>query len=312
MAAGALLSLLIIASLLFLHPTATAGAAGQASNIGQLRRPRAGSRLILEDKPKKGDHCTPASNNVCPAGTPGRGGIELLSCCKNHCRDVLSDRNNCGGCGGACGFGQLCCNGRCTAVAYDVNNCGECGTVCRPGDRCEYGSCGYAKHSNIPSRSLLKSSSSPVSLPQQVLSFLPSLIPLLSLLRTSSSSPNDSVEVSGAPGDVAAASPVRVRRTVAVAVVVRSAAAVAGHLVLLQHAVAQKPATLGQQLPAVGLRLEAHVVAFIKEAVSLLAGRRRHNAAEVPCYVRRRHHGGHLVDAASGGRVGQSRGDRED
>ncbi|PKU63143.1 protein GRIM REAPER-like [Dendrobium catenatum] len=106
--------------------------------------PRAGSRLLAEN-PKNGKHyCSSEESNVCHAETTGRKRNEQLSCCKNQCRDVLSDRNNCGCCGHKCSFGQLCCNGVCATVAYDVNNCGECGKVCRHKQRCEYGTCGYA------------------------------------------------------------------------------------------------------------------------------------------------------------------------
>ncbi|XP_065010752.1 protein GRIM REAPER-like [Musa acuminata AAA Group] len=103
--------------------------------------PRAGSRFLAAAK--KGDRCDPVKNNVC-LGNKAKNGSQLLQCCKNHCRNVLSDRNHCGYCGHKCGFGQLCCRGKCTAVAYDVRNCGKCGTVCSPELRCEYGSCGYA------------------------------------------------------------------------------------------------------------------------------------------------------------------------
>ncbi|URE35350.1 Stigma-specific protein, Stig1 [Musa troglodytarum] len=107
-----------------------------------MEKEYAGSRFLAQGV-KKGDRCDPVANNVC-SGVQAKDGTQLLYCCKNHCRNVLSDRNNCGACGVRCGFGQLCCKGKCTAVAYDVDNCGNCGTVCQPGLRCEYGSCGYA------------------------------------------------------------------------------------------------------------------------------------------------------------------------
>ncbi|KAJ8471925.1 hypothetical protein OPV22_026268 [Ensete ventricosum] len=113
-----------------------------ASAVQEEYHPRAGSRFLAA--PRKGDRCDPVRSNMCP-GIRSKDGTQLLFyCCKNHCRNVLSDRNNCGFCGNKCGFGQLCCSGKCTAVAYDVNNCGQCGTACPPGLRCEYGSCGYA------------------------------------------------------------------------------------------------------------------------------------------------------------------------
>ncbi|CAL9184763.1 unnamed protein product [Musa hybrid cultivar] len=103
--------------------------------------PRAGSRLLAVVK--KGDRCDPVTNNICQR-VQAKDSRQLLHCCKKHCRNVLSDRNNCGVCGHKCGFGHLCCSGKCTAVAYDVNNCGKCGTACQAELRCEYGSCGYA------------------------------------------------------------------------------------------------------------------------------------------------------------------------
>ncbi|THU45634.1 hypothetical protein C4D60_Mb02t20040 [Musa balbisiana] len=71
-----------------------------------------------EETVKKGDRCDPVTNNRC-SGLQAKDGTQLLYCCKKHCRNVLSDRNNCGACGVRCGFGQLCCKGKCTAVAYD-------------------------------------------------------------------------------------------------------------------------------------------------------------------------------------------------
>ncbi|KAG6512667.1 protein GRIM REAPER-like [Zingiber officinale] len=85
---------------------------------------------------RKGGRCEQSGNGIaCPGA---------LHCCKRRCRDVLSDRHNCGRCGNRCGFGRLCCAGGCVAVAYDVDNCGGCGRICPPGQRCEYGACGYA------------------------------------------------------------------------------------------------------------------------------------------------------------------------
>ncbi|KAJ0964825.1 hypothetical protein J5N97_025963 [Dioscorea zingiberensis] len=102
----------------------------------QSLNPRSGSRFLANVV--KGDRCDPVTNNVC-SGLPAKDNTQLLNCCKNHCRNILSDRNNCGACSNKCGFGQLCCNGKCTAVAYDVGNCGECGNVCKPGVRYDDG-----------------------------------------------------------------------------------------------------------------------------------------------------------------------------
>ncbi|KAH7657693.1 Stigma-specific protein Stig1 protein [Dioscorea alata] len=138
---------ILVASLLMATQTYIAtslddhGYHGVLNDHFQSLNPRSGSRFLANVV--KGDKCDPVTNNVCP-GIPAKGNSQLLHCCKNHCRNILSDRNNCGVCGNKCGFGQLCCNGKCTAVAYDANNCGECGNVCKAGVRCEYGSCGYA------------------------------------------------------------------------------------------------------------------------------------------------------------------------
>ncbi|XP_039142600.1 protein GRIM REAPER-like [Dioscorea cayenensis subsp. rotundata] len=138
---------ILVASLLMATQTYIAtslddhGYHGVLNDHFQSLNPRSGSRFLANVV--KGDKCDLVTNNVCP-GIPAKGNSQLLYCCKNHCRNILSDRNNCGVCGNKCGFGQLCCNGKCTAVAYDVSNCGECGNVCKAGVRCEYGSCGYA------------------------------------------------------------------------------------------------------------------------------------------------------------------------
>ncbi|XP_020572601.1 LOW QUALITY PROTEIN: stigma-specific STIG1-like protein 2 [Phalaenopsis equestris] len=96
--------------------------------------PRAGSRLLAHKSEQLHHHCFSAENTTCPAETPRRKQNEQLTCCRNRCRDILSDRNNCGlrpPCGHKCGFGELCCNGMCAAVAYDVRNCGACGRGCK-------------------------------------------------------------------------------------------------------------------------------------------------------------------------------------
>ncbi|GLJ42119.1 hypothetical protein SUGI_0872190 [Cryptomeria japonica] len=64
-------------------------------------------------------------------------------CCDFHCTNVLTDRNNCGGCLTVCSFGFQCCNGRCLNVAYDKNHCGRCNVRCNKGQRCVYGMCAY-------------------------------------------------------------------------------------------------------------------------------------------------------------------------
>ncbi|KAI9085892.1 hypothetical protein K1719_031969 [Acacia pycnantha] len=94
---------------------------------------------------KKGVHCdaSAGSFNICNgvSASKGRG---LLFCCKNHCRNVLSDENNCGRCGHKCCQGHRCCDGACTDVLFNENHCGKCGNKCSLGVHCENGCCGYA------------------------------------------------------------------------------------------------------------------------------------------------------------------------
>ena len=44
---------------------------------------------------KKGTRCYPLKYNVCN-GVWADKGKSFLHCCKNHCRNVLGDKNNCG------------------------------------------------------------------------------------------------------------------------------------------------------------------------------------------------------------------------
>ncbi len=87
----------------------------------------------------------------------------------NGCEvDASTDRNNCGGCGVACGADQVCAAGACTAVTCtgttadcnhlasdlcevdlgaDVANCGGCGVACsfpHAAPQCTAGACGFA------------------------------------------------------------------------------------------------------------------------------------------------------------------------
>ncbi|KAG6501908.1 hypothetical protein ZIOFF_041792 [Zingiber officinale] len=132
-----LLSLLVLSASL-----CPADAAGYSEEVGRQfmgLSPRAGSRLLQQG----GSRCDGNTGALCPAPPPSHP-PRLVACCESRCRDVFSDRYNCGACGSRCGFGQLCCGGQCTSVAYDVGNCGACGAVCPDNQRCEYGACGYA------------------------------------------------------------------------------------------------------------------------------------------------------------------------
>ncbi|KAL1299526.1 hypothetical protein HN51_044077 [Arachis hypogaea] len=105
---------------------------------------KATSRFLSSIIIKKGAHCDVVTNNICN-GIPANKGKGLLFCCKKHCRNVLSDRNNCGVCGHKCKvLGERCCNGVCTNVWYNDNHCGKCNNKCSNGDKCGNGFCGYA------------------------------------------------------------------------------------------------------------------------------------------------------------------------
>ncbi|XP_073148068.1 protein GRIM REAPER [Henckelia pumila] len=92
---------------------------------------------------KKGASCDAKNNpNVCN-GVSANKGTGLLYCCKKHCRDVLSDWNNCGACGRRCQQWERCCGGVCTNVRTSTDNCGKCNRKCG-GVTCDFGVCGYA------------------------------------------------------------------------------------------------------------------------------------------------------------------------
>ncbi|MEM1335091.1 MAG: hypothetical protein AAGG08_16700, partial [Actinomycetota bacterium] len=89
-----------------------------------------------------------------------------LTLCESECTDTSSDPMNCGGCGVACGAGQVCrggsCNTECggatpdfcsvevegvvteSCVDFDSNPafCGDCDTACAAGEVCSGGTCG--------------------------------------------------------------------------------------------------------------------------------------------------------------------------
>lgn len=92
---------------------------------------------------KKGTRCDRETNNICHNVRANKG-RDLLFCCKKHCRNVLSDKNNCGVCGHKCNQGERCCGGVCTNVLSNVRHCGKCNKECSPGDSCGNGFCGYA------------------------------------------------------------------------------------------------------------------------------------------------------------------------
>jgi len=100
------------------------------------------------------------SGQLCDAGASCLvcGGLTPTQC-GDHCVDVATDPQNCGGCGQACQPGQFCSGGECgpsCASPYttcvdggfcadtlvDPSNCGGCGALCPPAlPLCSGGSC---------------------------------------------------------------------------------------------------------------------------------------------------------------------------
>lgn len=94
----------------------------------------------------QGEEVCRSGECVCPVGK--------AKCSGEHCRDILSSEDHCGGCGlvcepggvcidGLCAVpctgkwcinGDVCCDGRC--AANDPDNCGGCGLVCPSGQSC--------------------------------------------------------------------------------------------------------------------------------------------------------------------------------
>ncbi|MFO0650035.1 MAG: hypothetical protein U0326_27690 [Polyangiales bacterium] len=79
-----------------------------------------------------------------------------LTNCSGSCRDLDSDRANCGMCGRTCAAGQVCsagacvlscavgltnCSSSCRDLDTDRANCGMCGRACASGEVCVGGSC---------------------------------------------------------------------------------------------------------------------------------------------------------------------------
>ena len=92
---------------------------------------------------------TPTGGAGCPAGVPDE--------CDGSCVELMSDPDNCGGCGNQCpptagcidgqceapcqdGGGSLC-GATCVDLSSDQNNCGMCGNACVGLQLCVGGSC---------------------------------------------------------------------------------------------------------------------------------------------------------------------------
>ena len=88
--------------------------------------------------------------------TPGCG--DPLLDCDGSCVDPRFDPSNCGGCGVACGEGEVCadgtcalscgagttaCDGVCVDTAVDPAHCGGCGVTCAADEFCQAGVCSF-------------------------------------------------------------------------------------------------------------------------------------------------------------------------
>jgi hypothetical protein len=93
---------------------------------------------------------------VCSSGACALSCQSGLTECNGSCRDLQSDRANCGGCNQVCNPGMVCssgacalscqsalteCDGTCRDLTSDRANCGACRRACDPGDACVSGAC---------------------------------------------------------------------------------------------------------------------------------------------------------------------------
>jgi hypothetical protein len=99
---------------------------------------------------------TPTKAVVCPSDQ---------RVCDAFCRDLMTDEDNCGGCGISCGPDEICQTGLCVAkcdtgktscpdgchdLFYDSQNCGTCGNSCPVGLTCNKSVCAPALTTAIP------------------------------------------------------------------------------------------------------------------------------------------------------------------
>ena len=97
----------------------------------------------------KGTYCS--TSKCCPLNTVNRKGIccpFTHQNCNGECKNLQSDKENCGTCGNQCADNFICskgkccpngrinCSGVCVNLRTDENNCGACGRRCASTSRC--------------------------------------------------------------------------------------------------------------------------------------------------------------------------------
>jgi len=85
--------------------------------------------------------------------------------CAGACRNLMTDRENCGRCNTSCAITEICqqghctircadtetsCNGICRDLRYDAQNCGICGNSCPGGLGCNMSVCSPTLTTPIP------------------------------------------------------------------------------------------------------------------------------------------------------------------
>jgi hypothetical protein len=106
-------------------------------------------------------NCGGQVNRLCPDSDSEH---QFVPCYDNYCPDVLSDPENCNGCGVKCAEGEVCsagvcakpcadgqtaCAGACVDLATNAAHCGACGNACAPGVSCVSFTCGGAPDGGV-------------------------------------------------------------------------------------------------------------------------------------------------------------------
>lgn len=124
-----------------------AGGSGGSAGSGGQTGGAAGTPNVCDPECKTNELCVAGKCQLDCAG---------LTECAGQCKDTTVDPEHCGGCGKACGSGQLCdgatcksscsagktaCGSSCVDLQTDVSHCGGCGSPCGANDDCVGGKC---------------------------------------------------------------------------------------------------------------------------------------------------------------------------